>query len=143
MLKYEWALQIIFDFKVYEMNIITFLGTSPFALRKPWCSARRLIAASVNKVRRPAKYSKPITEEEGDDAATQNSTATEVQYARLKKENPDHLVLYQKGNFYEMWGDDAVKAARLLKLRLSLNGMAGFPVHTGAKWFPQFHHLGV
>ena len=51
------------------------------------------------------------------------------QYIRLKKDYPDTLVLYRMGDFYEVFWDDAEKAARLLDITLTTRGQsAGFPV---------------
>ncbi|GAB6068559.1 DNA mismatch repair protein MutS [Methylothermus subterraneus] len=59
------------------------------------------------------------------------------QYLRLKAEYKDVLLLYRMGDFYELFFDDAVKAARLLDLTLTSRGesggervpMAGIPYH--------------
>jgi DNA mismatch repair protein MutS len=59
------------------------------------------------------------------------------QYLRLKAEYKDILLLYRMGDFYELFFDDAVKAARLLDLTLTSRGesggekvpMAGIPYH--------------
>ena len=52
-----------------------------------------------------------------------------AQYIRLKKDYPDTLVLYRMGDFYEVFWDDAEKAARLLDITLTTRGQsAGFPV---------------
>jgi DNA mismatch repair protein MutS len=59
------------------------------------------------------------------------------QYLRIKAEHPQMLVLYRMGDFYELFYDDAEKAARLLDITLTRRGMsagrpvvmAGVPVH--------------
>ncbi|HEY4664656.1 MAG TPA: DNA mismatch repair protein MutS, partial [Comamonas sp.] len=52
-----------------------------------------------------------------------------AQYIRLKKDYPDTLVLYRMGDFYEVFWEDAEKAARLLDITLTTRGQsAGFPV---------------
>jgi DNA mismatch repair protein MutS len=59
------------------------------------------------------------------------------QYLRIKAQHPDTLVLYRMGDFYELFFDDAVKAARLLDITLTTRGqsagapirMAGVPFH--------------
>lgn len=59
------------------------------------------------------------------------------QYLRIKSEHPDMLLLYRMGDFYELFFDDAKKAARLLDLTLTHRGqsadkpipMAGVPYH--------------
>ncbi|WP_286998225.1 MULTISPECIES: DNA mismatch repair protein MutS [Comamonas] len=52
-----------------------------------------------------------------------------AQYIRIKKDYPDTLVLYRMGDFYEVFWDDAEKAARLLDITLTARGQsAGFPI---------------
>ncbi|MDD0840793.1 DNA mismatch repair protein MutS [Curvibacter sp. HBC61] len=60
-----------------------------------------------------------------------------VQYFALKKDHPDTLLFYRMGDFYELFYDDAEKAARLLDITLTRRGqsagqpvvMAGVPFH--------------
>ncbi len=60
------------------------------------------------------------------------------QYLRIKAEYPDTLLLYRMGDFYELFYDDAQRAAQLLDITLTRRGesagqpipMAGIPVHT-------------
>ncbi len=47
------------------------------------------------------------------------------QYLALKAEHPDKLVLYRMGDFYELFYDDAKKAAKLLDITLTQRGEAG------------------
>ncbi|MBN9231159.1 MAG: DNA mismatch repair protein MutS [Legionella sp. 40-6] len=59
------------------------------------------------------------------------------QYLRIKAEYPDMLLLYRMGDFYELFFDDAKRAAQLLDLTLTHRGqsagspipMAGVPYH--------------
>ncbi len=59
------------------------------------------------------------------------------QYLRLKADFPDTLLFYRMGDFYELFFDDARKAARLLDITLTARGksagepipMAGIPYH--------------
>jgi DNA mismatch repair ATPase MutS len=41
------------------------------------------------------------------------------QHARAKREHPDSVVFFRMGDFYEMFGDDAVLVARVLDLTLT------------------------
>ncbi|MDI6784083.1 MAG: DNA mismatch repair protein MutS, partial [bacterium] len=41
------------------------------------------------------------------------------QYHQLKTEHPDAILLFRVGDFYEMFGDDAITGAKLLKLTLT------------------------
>ncbi|WAK03043.1 DNA mismatch repair protein MutS [Methylobacter sp. YRD-M1] len=59
------------------------------------------------------------------------------QYLRIKSNYPDTLVFYRMGDFYELFYDDAKKAAQLLDITLTSRGqsagtpiaMAGIPYH--------------
>ena len=59
------------------------------------------------------------------------------QYLAIKAEYPDMLVFYRMGDFYELFYDDAKRAARLLDITLTSRGksggnpipMAGVPYH--------------
>ena len=44
------------------------------------------------------------------------------QYLRIKGDFPDTLVFYRMGDFYELFFDDAEKAARLLDITLTRRG---------------------
>ena len=51
------------------------------------------------------------------------------QYLRIKAENPDVLLFYRMGDFYEMFYDDARRAAQLLDIALTQRGTsAGAPI---------------
>ncbi|HKR33524.1 MAG TPA: DNA mismatch repair protein MutS, partial [Steroidobacteraceae bacterium] len=60
------------------------------------------------------------------------------QYLRLKAQYPDVLLFYRMGDFYELFYDDAKRAARLLDITLTARGqsagqpipMAGVPFHS-------------
>src|SRR5258708_20038574 len=60
------------------------------------------------------------------------------QYLRIKAQHPDVLLFYRMGDFYEMFYDDARRAAELLDIALTQRGasagapipMAGVPVVT-------------
>ncbi|GAC1301386.1 MAG: DNA mismatch repair protein MutS [Steroidobacteraceae bacterium] len=60
------------------------------------------------------------------------------QYLRIKAQHPDVLLFYRMGDFYEMFYDDARRAAQLLDIALTQRGtsagapipMAGVPVAT-------------
>ena len=46
------------------------------------------------------------------------------QYNQIKGKYPDALLLFRVGDFYEAFGDDAVKAARILGIILLKEGQA-------------------
>ncbi|HEX7054374.1 MAG TPA: DNA mismatch repair protein MutS [Burkholderiales bacterium] len=72
------------------------------------------------------------------------------QYLRIKGEHPDILVFYRMGDFYELFYDDAEKAARLLDITLTQRGqsagapvkMAGVPVHSVEQYLAKLVRLG-
>jgi hypothetical protein len=52
-----------------------------------------------------------------------------VQYLGLKAQHPDMLLFYRMGDFYELFFEDAEKAARLLDITLTQRGAsAGAPI---------------
>jgi DNA mismatch repair protein MutS len=64
------------------------------------------------------------------------------QYQAIKQEHPDKILFYRMGDFYEMFFDDAVKAARLLKITLTSRNksddqpipMCGIPHHAAGQY---------
>ncbi|HVL08666.1 MAG TPA: DNA mismatch repair protein MutS, partial [Burkholderiaceae bacterium] len=72
------------------------------------------------------------------------------QYLRIKAEHPDTLLLYRMGDFYEVFFDDAEKAARLLDITLTRRGasngvpipMAGVPFHSLEQYLAKLVKLG-
>src|SRR3954467_3437090 len=65
-----------------------------------------------------------------------SATPMMQQYRELKARDPDALLLFRMGDFYEMFGEDAERAAALLGLTLTTRDkdkgpnalpMAGFP----------------
>ena len=59
------------------------------------------------------------------------------QYLRIKAQHPDSLLFYRMGDFYELFFEDARRAAKLMDITLTSRGqsagmpipMAGVPVH--------------
>ncbi|WP_087722919.1 DNA mismatch repair protein MutS [Pandoraea sp. PE-S2T-3] len=72
------------------------------------------------------------------------------QYSRIKADHPNMLVFYRMGDFYELFHDDAAKAARLLDLTLTARGqsggqpirMAGVPHHAVEQYLGKLVKLG-
>ncbi|MFH1044216.1 MAG: DNA mismatch repair protein MutS [Pseudomonadota bacterium] len=72
------------------------------------------------------------------------------QYLRLKAQHPDILLFYRMGDFYELFHDDAEKAARLLDITLTTRGasagvpikMAGVPYHAVEQYLAKLLKLG-
>src|SRR6202795_4253936 len=72
------------------------------------------------------------------------------QYLRIKAQHPDALLFYRMGDFYEMFYDDARRAAALLDIALTQRGasagapipMAGVPVVTLATYLAKLVRKG-
>jgi DNA mismatch repair protein MutS len=72
------------------------------------------------------------------------------QYWELKKANPDCLLFFRMGDFYELFFEDAVTAAPVLDVALTRRGkeagedvpMAGIPVHAYEAYIPKLIKAG-
>lgn len=73
-----------------------------------------------------------------------------AQYFRIKREHPDVLLFYRMGDFYELFHDDARRAASLLDITLTARGssngvpipMAGIPWHSAESYLARLVRLG-
>src|SRR5579864_4749050 len=71
-----------------------------------------------------------------NDARAQHTPMMQ-QYLRIKSQHPDVLLFYRMGDFYELFYEDARRAAALLDITLTARGqsagapipMAGVPYH--------------
>ena len=72
------------------------------------------------------------------------------QYLAIKAEHPDTLLFYRMGDFYELFFDDAHRAAKLLDITLTHRGktkgepipMAGVPYHAADNYLARLVKLG-
>ncbi|QPK03393.1 DNA mismatch repair protein MutS [Vibrio kanaloae] len=82
--------------------------------------------------------------------ADQKHTPMMMQYLKLKAENPEILLFYRMGDFYELFYDDAKKASQLLDISLTKRGssngepipMAGVPYHAVEGYLAKLVQLG-
>ncbi|PTU75393.1 DNA mismatch repair protein MutS [Pseudomonas mangrovi] len=73
-----------------------------------------------------------------------------AQYWRLKSQHPDQLMFYRMGDFYELFYEDAKKAAALLDITLTARGqsagqaipMAGIPFHSAEGYLARLVKFG-
>ncbi|HLW05095.1 MAG TPA: DNA mismatch repair protein MutS [Azoarcus sp.] len=80
----------------------------------------------------------------------QTHTPMMQQYLQLKAQHPDILLFYRMGDFYELFFEDAEKAARLLDITLTARGkssgapipMAGIPFHAVEQYLARLVKLG-
>ena len=83
--------------------------------------------------------------------AKSNDTPLMKQYYAFKAKYPEAMLLYRVGDFYETYGDDAVKASEILGIVLTRrsNGaaqgseMAGFPHHALDTYLPKLVRAGL
>ena len=72
------------------------------------------------------------------------------QYLKIKGEHPNELVFYRMGDFYELFYDDAKKAADILDITLTARGqsggqpipMAGIPYHAAENYIARLVRTG-
>ena len=73
------------------------------------------------------------------------------QFMDIKSANPDTLLLYRMGDFYETFGDDAITASKLLGITLTARNhggkdptpLAGFPHHALERYMPKLIASGL
>lgn len=73
------------------------------------------------------------------------------QYNRIKSEYPDTILLFRVGDFYETFGEDAIKASKVLGILLAKRGngsaseieLAGFPHHSIETYLPKLVRAGL
>ena len=83
-------------------------------------------------------------------AMTDEATPLMAQYLAIKAENPDCLLFYRMGDFYELFFDDAVAASGALDITLTKRGrhdgadipMCGVPVHAAETYLQRLIKKG-
>jgi len=84
------------------------------------------------------------------EAAAAGPTPMMAQYLGIKADHPETLLFYRMGDFYELFLDDAKRAARLLDITLTARGasngqpipMCGVPVHAVEAYLAKLVKLG-
>ncbi len=84
---------------------------------------------------------------------TENATVTPLmkQYNQIKSKYPDALLLFRVGDFYETFGQDAIRASNILNIILTKRGkdspseieLAGFPHHSLDTYLPKLVRAGL
>ena len=82
---------------------------------------------------------------------TSNHTPMIQQYLKIKSQYQDILLFYRMGDFYELFFDDAKKAAELLDITLTARGksngesipMAGVPYHAAEAYIAKIVKKGL
>ena len=81
----------------------------------------------------------------------QKETPLMLQYNTIKAKYPGALLLFRVGDFYETFGQDAVKASGILGIVLTKRGngsateieLAGFPHHSLNTYLPKLVKAGM
>ena len=90
------------------------------------------------------------TAELASDESRASATPMMEQYIEIKANNPDSLLFYRMGDFYELFFEDAVEASRALGITLTKRGqhmgqdipMCGVPVHAADDYLQKLIALG-
>jgi DNA mismatch repair protein MutS len=71
------------------------------------------------------------------------------QYNHFKAQHPDAILLFRVGDFYETYGEDAIKSSKILGITLTRHGkgasqteLAGFPHHALDTYLPRLVRAG-
>ena len=94
--------------------------------------------------------SEPSTPRSGPPASTEATTPLMRQYSALKKEHPNALLFFRLGDFYELFFEDAVVAARELQITLTSRNkekgvavpMCGVPYHAAENYIAKLIRKG-
>ena len=81
---------------------------------------------------------------------SKKKTPLMIQYENIKKKYPESMLLFRVGDFYETFGEDAIKASKILNIVLTnrANGsskveLAGFPYHSLDNYLPKLVRFGL
>ncbi|MBS0289741.1 MAG: DNA mismatch repair protein MutS [Proteobacteria bacterium] len=91
-----------------------------------------------------------MTKNQKETATASAHTPMMQQYLSIKAQHPHHLLFYRMGDFYELFFDDAKKAAALLDITLTARGqsqgkaipMAGVPFHAADNYLAKLLQAG-
>jgi len=73
------------------------------------------------------------------------------QFYRIKQQHPDKILFYRMGDFYEMFGEDAVIAAKVLQIQLTTRNknqknaipLCGVPIHAYDQYLNKLTNAGL
>ncbi len=112
-------------------------------------AAPALLASAPMNQREPGELPPQPGAGSGADASTRVTPMME-QYIEIRAANPDCLLFYRMGDFYELFFDDAAAASRALGIALTKRGkhlgddipMCGVPVHAADDYLQKLIALG-
>ena len=106
-------------------------GSKGITLKKAGCADVQMnwnkVASRISELIRMNRYFTPDEQALYDKAQAQDvvrNTAYDS-YNAIKESHPDNIVLFQVGDFFEMYGEDAKQAAGLLDMNLTTRNIPG------------------
>ena len=106
-------------------------GSKGITLKKAGCADVQMnwnkVASRISELIRMNRYFTPDEQALYDKAQAQDvvrNTAYDS-YNAIKEAHPDNIVLFQVGDFFEMYGEDAKQAAKLLDMTLTTRNIPG------------------
>ena len=106
-------------------------GSKGITLKKAGCADVRMnwnkVASRISELIRLNRYFTPDEQALYDKAQAQDVVRYTAydSYNAIKEAHPDDIVLFQVGDFFEMYGEDAKQAAELLDLNLTTREIPG------------------
>ncbi len=123
--------------------------TAPWLQLKACAASTRIASHPFSGLSHPPQMTESSEKSQRDKASVEH-TPLMKQYFAAKAQHPDLLLFFRMGDFYELFYDDARKAARLLDITLTQRGssagapipMAGVPVHAYEGYLARLVALG-
>ena len=110
-------------------------GSRGIVLKKAGCANVELswtkVAARIDSLIQKDRFLSPREKERyaqlqrEKEAERELPTQAQIDYNAIKEAHPDDIVLFQVGDFFEMYGEDAKQAAELLDLNLTTRAIPG------------------
>ena len=110
-------------------------GSRSIVLKKAGCANVELswtkVAARIDSLIQKDRFLSPREKERyaqlqrEKEAERELPTQAQIDYNSIKEAHPDDIVLFQVGDFFEMYGEDAKQAAELLDLNLTTRAIPG------------------
>lgn len=105
------------------------------------------VAAEVGEAEASGEQA-TASEEQSEEPVRKPNNTLISQYEELKRKHPDAVLLFRCGDFYECYDEDAVKAAEVLGITLTVRSstgrkMAGFPFHALDSYLPKLIRAGL
>ena len=110
-------------------------GSRGIVLKKAGCANVELswtkVAARIDSLIQKDRFLSPREKERyaqlqrEKEAERELPTQAQIDYNSIKEAHPDDIVLFQVGDFFEMYGEDAKQAAELLDLNLTTREIPG------------------